>query len=298
MISVSVIIVNYNTAQEVQACVSSVLAQQAITFEVWVVDNASQDDSVKQLNDRFGARLHLLAEKSNWGFGQANNLAAAQAQGEYLYFLNPDAQLPDPLSLKRLVDFIKQDPHCGLIGSTVIDSHSRQIIQPAYRYPGQRHLQHTQLGHLPGDLAWLQGSSMLMPRVLFQRLHGFDPDYFLYAEETDLCLRVRQAGYRLALCSEVVVEHIGGASQRLEKVYATRLKKQQGLYLFYHKHYHPKDAQGLAQRALRRSLYKIVVFSLLRFLSAKHHTTYWRQRAIYQAAKEYLGTRGRNHPAT
>lgn len=285
MLSLSVIIVNYNTAAEVVACVTSVLQQQNLPFDIWVIDNASVDDSVVRLRSTFGEKIQLIVSPHNLGFGRANNLAAAQAMGEYLYFLNPDAQLTDYNALKTLVEFMRAHSQCGLAGTTVIDSNSQNTIAPALHYPGQRHLTNSSdFAQLPGNIAWVQGSSMIIAKTLFDQLHGFDPDYFLYAEEADLCLRIRKAGYEIALCSAVHVQHIGGASQRSSSVAATRLKKQQALYIFYGKHYGVDQARRLAQRALWRSRWKML---WLKWMPTKENQ--WiRQRVIYQAAKEFL----------
>lgn len=291
-ITVSVIVVNYNTSAEVINCLHSVLCQQDIDFDVWVVDNASFDDSVARLQHTFGARIQLIASPDNLGFGRANNLASAKAAGEYLYLLNPDAQLTDPHDLKRLVEFLQARPRCGLAGTTVIQSDNQRLIATASQYPGQRHLKTTQgLQDLPGTIAWLQGSSMLLSRARFHQISGFDPDYFLYAEETDLCLRLRKAGHEIDVCTDVKVHHIGGASQRQAKIYDMRLRKQRGLYLFYTKHYSPDDARRLAKRARLHSLLNLLWLTPLSLCSPTKKIKRIRQRVTYQAAIEFL----RNH---
>lgn len=289
-VTVSVIVVNYNTAAEVIDCLHSVLCQQDIDFDVWVVDNASFDDSITRLQNTFGARVQLIASPDNLGFGRANNLASAKAAGDYLYLLNPDAQLTDPHDLKHLVEFLQARPRCGLVGSHVIQQH--RLIATASQYPGQRHLKTTRgLQDLPGTIAWLQGSSMLISSACFRQMGGFDPDYFLYAEETDLCLRLRKAGYEIGVCPHVQVQHIGGASQRHAKIYDMRLRKQRGLYLFYAKHYSPDDARRLAKRAHLHSLLNLLWLTPLSFCWPDKKIKLIRQRVIYQAAIEFL----RNH---
>ena len=289
MINLSVIIVNYNTASEVIACIHSLLKQQALNFDIWVIDNASADGSAARLTAEFGTRIHLIQNTTNDGFGKANNIAASQARGEYLYFLNPDTVLPDTHGLATLYQYAVNHPESGLVGSKVVDSKTKHVIKAATHYPHQRHLKHTAgLNTLPGAIAWIQGSSMLMKKSLFNQLNGFDPDYFLYAEETDLCLRVRKAGHEIHVCLDVTVEHIGGASQRHEKIAAMRLKKQQGLYLFYQKHYHPTDCRHLAQRALTHSCWKIRYLRCLQYFKRVPSTALIRQRVIHQAAQSFL----------
>lgn len=290
MLQVSVLIVNYNTAAEVIQCVHSVLAQQGVTFDIWVIDNASHDMSVKRLQETF-SNIHVIENARNVGFGAANNIGAAGASGEYLYFLNPDAQLIGSDSLLRLYTFLKDRPACGLAGTRVIETASGRKIKAAYHYPGQAHLKNTAgIANLPGKIAWIQGSSMLIKKSLFDQLHGFDDNYFLYAEETDLCLRVRKAGYCIEVCPDASVEHIGGASQRHEKVAATRLRKQQALYLFYQKHYSHADCQRLAKRARKHATWKILWlrWRLYWHVSAALEIALIRQHMIRDAAQAFL----------
>jgi len=289
MVEVSVLIVNYNTAAEVIQCVQSVLQQQHLSFDIWVIDNASLDPSVARLKDTFGARIHVIENPTNVGFGAANNIGAIHASGEYLYLLNPDAQLTQANSLSQLLAFLKDKPLCGLAGTRIIETATKREIKAAYHYPGQAHLKNTAgFTALPGKIAWIQGSSMLIKKSLFDQLHGFDNDYFLYAEETDLCLRVRQAGYSIEVCEDASVEHIGGASQRHEKIAATRLKKQQALYLFYQKHYSRADCQYLAKRALRHAYWKTLWLRAQRLFKRPTEVALIRQQVIRDAAQAFL----------
>jgi N-acetylglucosaminyl-diphospho-decaprenol L-rhamnosyltransferase len=293
-LEVSVLIVNYNTAKEVCAAVKSVLQQQNIRFEVIVIDNASHDDSVKQLQALFAEKIILIENHENSGFGRANNLGAQKAHGEYLFFLNPDANLIDVNALRALYDFMKANPQVGLAGTKLISPHTQKTIKPAYSYPQQHHLKFTQhFANLPGKIAWVQGSSMMMRKDIFTQIHGFDKDYFLYAEEMDLCLRVRQAGFEIGVCEGVTVEHIGGASERFEKIAATRRRKQQGLYLFYQKHYDLRDVNALAKRAMVRSFMKMLWLSVARFISPKNQAMWIRQKVVYQVAREFLALKNK-----
>ncbi len=287
-IAVSIVIVNYNTLTEIIRCINSVLVQEGISFDVVVIDNASCDHSVATLKQLFGHQIKLIASPINLGFGKANNLGAQSAHGQYVYFINPDAELKGSLALKTLVDYALKHPQAGLIGTTVIETASRKIIASAYHYPGQRHLKTTLgLAHLPGNIAWIQGSSMLMSKARFDQVHGFDPDFFLYAEETDLCLRVRKAGYEIRVCSDVFVEHIGGASQGANRIASTRLKKQQSLYLFYQKHYSLHDCQRLAKRTIKHSRLKLLY---LKLFNSHAKTAIIRQQVILHAARQYVTT--------
>jgi GT2 family glycosyltransferase len=128
-------------------------------------------------------------------------------------------------------------------------------------YPGERYLK-TGLPQLPGKIAWVLGASMFVRRECFAAVKGFDEEFFLYSEETDLCLRLRKAGFRIGYVPEVLVTHVGGASERGRPAYDVWKRKIDGLYLFYEKHYSNSDKMRLINRDLRRARLQLFLASL------------------------------------
>lgn len=256
---VSVIIVNYNTGDLIQRCVDSVLRQTDCQFEVIVVDNASQDNSLDVLQS-YDDRIKLIANAKNVGFGKANNQAFAVSTGKFIFLLNPDATLKKENTLSAFLDYMGSHLSCGVVGPVVTKNHNP--TEPQYVYPGQHHLK-KELEALPGEIAWIIGASMFIRREVYEKVAGFDEDYFLYGEEADLCLRVRRAGWSIGYAKNIRVDHIGGASERKSSIRDYWLKKQAGIILFYKKNYEHAEAVRLIERDLKLSRRKLLVLKFV-----------------------------------
>ena len=281
---ISVLTVNYNTEKEIKRSIESVLQQRGIEFELYVIDNGSQDNSADVLKNYEG-HIHLTLSKENLGFGKANNLLFQKVTTPYLYLMNPDAWLERDDTLLQLVNFLKQHPDHGMVGTTMLDIENRSTF-PNSSYPGERHLRHP-LPDLPGEIAWILGANMAMPSELFRTLSGFDEQFFLYGEDTDLCFRLRKAGYAIGVLPEVTIRHIGGASEKYHTCYEKELKKCDGRYRFYQKHYHPEDSRRLIHRDYRRAQFRAWNYQLAFRLTRQTRFRYKQQhyRAIDDAAR-------------
>lgn len=288
---VSVIIVNYNTAAIIRECVNSVLNQVGLSFEIIVVDNASCDDSAAVLSSvQMQCDVDVVLNAENVGFGRANNQAFQRSWGRYIFLLNPDAVLLAPDDLQRLVAFMAAHPRCGLAGTRILKDEVGHESAPARYYPGEKFL-HRQLEGLPGDIAWVLGASMIIRREVYVSVQGFDKDYFLYAEEADLCLRIRSRGFAIAQCNEVAVRHIGGISESTAPIEHVQRKKQAGLYLFYKKHYPTKEVVRLVKRDRARALFRLAPLVVQKYcarLSEQQNRRYFKYRAVYETAKAFL----------
>lgn len=255
---VSIIVVNYNTAHTIKACLDSALQQQNVPFEIIVIDNASQDESLAILKS-YGQKIKLIANPENAGFGKANNIAFKQSKGDYIFLLNPDANLQNASDLANLVAFCEKNPNYGLVGPKVVKN--QQITAPQLFYPGEKYLLKP-LQNLPGNIAWVIGACMLIPKAIYQKVNGFDEDFFLYGEEADLCLRIRKQGFEIGFCNNITVEHIGGASEKKTAIESLWKKKQAGLHLFYQKNYCHKDVINLLKRDIYQAKKHLVLLKL------------------------------------
>ena len=284
---ISVIIVTYNSANHIAACLNSVLAQRGVAFEIIVVDNASSDQTLAQIG---AFDVCVLASKENLGFGRGNNLGFDSSVGRYVYFLNPDAQLAQPDALAKLCAAMDANPQWGMAGTRVLDSADHYESLPATEYPAQRHVRRD-FSKLPGSIAWIIGASMVVRRDLYQKQGGFDPGFFLYSEETDFCLRMREIGFEIGHIPEVIVEHIGSASEDVRDPYTVSANKLKGLLRFRQKHYPPDDCLFLAKRDLRRAHFRMVWNGLLAKLQP-HHSKAWQKhrqyRGIWEVSRRYL----------
>ena len=292
-IDFSIIIVSYNTCELTCRCVKALLRQEGVTFEIIVIDNASRDGTIFQLKSQFGNKIHIILNDENEGFGRANNIAVSKAHGKFLYLINPDALVQDTNALYLCKDFMQTHKRLGMLGTAIYEPTKQRFVKPKMDYPSQKYLRHTKFGKLPGKIAWLLGASMIIPRKVFKDVSGFDPDYFLYGEETDLALRIREAGYEIGFLDEVTVLHVSQASEAKEPPYETWLRKERGFYLFCQKHYDPRDLRRIAWMNLRRGYLRLASFFLKQFFSRRgtYTSKQLRWRATAEVAKEVLASR-------
>ncbi len=192
----------------------------------------------------------MISSGENLGFGRGCNLGFAASSGRYIYLLNPDARLTGNKSLAELCRRMDANPRWGMAGTLVLSADGKSENPPTTAYPGQRHV-HRDFSVLPGNIAWIIGASMIIRRELYQKIGGFDPGFFLYSEETDFCLRLRELGFEIGHIAEVAIHHIGGASEIRRDPCEISARKLQGLLRFRQKHYPPADCVFLARRDLR-----------------------------------------------
>ena len=266
-LDLSVIIVNYNTADFLGRCLTSVARQNNIDMEVIVVDNCSQDGSPDFLRKKF-PWVELIANDQNLGFSRANNQALKICKGRYIYYLNPDTEV-QPNAFRQMVDFMDSHIDVGLAGTRLVYPDGSLQSSVENRYPGQRYMQN-ELKGLKGDIAWVLGASMIVRQELIRALKGFDEHFFLYGEDLDLCLRIRKAGWLIGYIPEAEVVHWEGQSERGNlpvKVWEKKIKAEFG---FYRKHYSSKAVQAIMRSNLLQAYWRIFTLSLtLPFLKNK-----------------------------
>ena len=245
---VSAIIVNYRSVSHTLSCIETLLEQVGIDIEILVVDNASGDDSIAQLRKAY-PDIKLIENAINYGFAKANNLAAVEARGQYILVINPDIRLLTIDVVAGLIAVLKTDLSIGVIGPDIIESRRERRAMPRYHYPLQKKLKRQEsLMNLPGKIAWILGACMLFPKHVYEQIKGFDNDFFLYGEDTDICLRLRQAGYSIAWEPRYKVDHWAGASESGSRTYDTRVRKKRGYYQFCLKHYVKADLMPVLRR--------------------------------------------------
>jgi hypothetical protein len=233
----SVLIVSYCTREMTLACLRSVFREtRGVDFQVLVVDNASSDGSADAIAKEF-PDVRIIALEENIGFARANNLAAREAVGEYLLLLNPDTEVRDG-AVQALLAFARAHPDHGIYGGRTVfaDGSPNPTSFWGRKTPWSVFCQSAGLTTLfrrsrlfnPEGIGWwwtgterevdiVSGCFFLLPSVLWQRLGGFEPEFFMYGEEADLCLRARTLGVRPAVCSAAVVVHHGGASEATQE---------------------------------------------------------------------------------
>ncbi len=226
---VSIIIVNFNTPALLEECLDSLyMAHSSISFEVIVVDNASEKKFDKERFINKYTNISFIFNKENVGFAKANNLGAVKATGEYLFLLNSDTLLISEV-LSPLVSFYEKTKHIGILGPRLLNQN--KTIQ----YYGSVLGRYKYLGKEPRVVDFLSGAAMFISRDLYLQVGGFDENYFFYNEDLDICKTLQRRGYKNYFYPFVQLIHLGGGSTFSSK----SLKKQawKSSWYFFKKFY-------------------------------------------------------------
>ena len=253
---ISVVIVSYNTADLIEACLLSVRASDGVSLETFVVDNASSDGGAALVREKF-PWVRLVENRENRGFGAANNQVLAECAGRYIVLLNPDTEAT-PGAFRRMTAWMDANPRVGLAGPTVNNPDGSRQDSVSRSYPGQKRTA-GELSGLPGEIACVMGACQIVRKGLMRELGGFDEEFFLYGEDQDLCLRIRKKGYGIGHVDDAIILHHGGGSERGIPPVEVCRKKALAEYLFYRKHYRPETVRRIARAHRFRELRKILL---------------------------------------
>lgn len=229
---VSVILVSYNTAKMSVDALNSLFASSGnIELEVFVVDNASKDDSVNVIKKAY-PDITLIENKTNVGFGRANNQVLHLVKGDYVLLLNTDAFVHVD-TINKTVQHMQAHPSCGVLGVKLLGRDGE--LQSSCRFfPTPFNMFASKLGlnrlfpsiRLVDDINWdstktqacdwVPGCYYLVRKEVIAQLGLFDPLYFLYCEEVDHCFATKKAGWEVTYFADATVVHIGGESAKFD----------------------------------------------------------------------------------
>jgi hypothetical protein len=230
-LELSVTVCSWNTRADLAACLQSLHdARGEAEFETIVVDNASHDGSPEMVRERF-PWVRLIALEVNLGFTGGQNLALAQREGRHAFLLNSDAAV-HPGAIREVLDFASREPCAGIVGPKVLNPDgSLQLSCRRFPNPIAALFRNTPLGKLlpnnrftreylmqdwphnePREVDWVSGAAMFVRQEVLERVGLFDPAYFMYCEDVDLCWRARKAGFGVFYCPSALVSHAIGKS--------------------------------------------------------------------------------------
>lgn len=255
----SVIIVNYNTADFVKRCLASIVLQNKVQYEVIVIDNGSKDGIAGVINHDY-PWVTFIENEENLGFAAANNQGVKISSGRYIYYLNPDTKLT-PGVFKKLIEYMDTHLEMGLAGTCMVNPDGSLQSSVERRYPGQRYAGE-ELKNLKGDIAWVLGASMIARRNIIETLNGFDERFFLYGEDLDLCLMIRKAGWCIGFVQDAVVIHWGGGSERKNLPVEVWKKKFKAESIFYTKHYYRKTIDLIKRKNIIQAFWRILTLKI------------------------------------
>lgn len=272
--TLSIIILSYNTKVLLRQCLQSVFAQDfnQHKFEVIVVDNASHDGSPEMLRREF-PECTVILNSQNRGFAAANNQGFAIAQGKFILLLNSDTVLDNPQTLSQLLDFLNRHPQAALVTPKVVLPNGRLDLAchrglptpwNAFTYFTQleRLFPHTRLfsGYhqlyqdlsQPHRLGATAATAILVRRAAIEAVGGLDERYFLYGEDLDWCKRFSDAGWEIWFDPTVTVEHHKSASGKKHELdknaqIAASAHFYDTMKQFYEKHYQDTYPRWLRQ---------------------------------------------------
>ncbi|MCI5225189.1 MAG: glycosyltransferase family 2 protein [Candidatus Electrothrix sp. AX2] len=314
MKSFSVIIVSYNTQKFTLECLRSVYEQtQDITYEILVVDNASSDGSAEAIESEF-PDIRLIKSKENLGFAAANNLAAEKAKGDYILLLNPDTVIIDS-AVQKIYNFALANPENLIYGGrTLFEDQSlnptscwkKMTLWSLFCYATglvsifrrNKFLDPESYGAWQRDsvreVDIVTGCFFLIKKSFWDQLNGFHPDFFMYGEEADLCLRAIKQGARPIITPDATIIHYGGVSEKIRADKMIRLFRAKEQLINRH---WKSTVRPIGITLLHASVFtRASVFFVLGLLGSANGTVnswpeIWRRRKEWYVADEQLGTK-------
>ncbi len=251
---VSIVIVNWKTPELLAGCLDSIAEDPcAADFEIWVVDNASGDNSLAVLRDY--PLVRVVANEQNVGFGKACNQVIPDVSAPLVFLLNPDTVVTD-CAVSKLAAYLDANKDCGAVGPMVLnpDGSLQLACRRSFPSPAASFYRLTYLSKLfpknqtfaqynltfadPGkelDVDALSGSAMMVRKSVIDSVGLLDEAIFMFGEDIDWCWRIKEDGWRVTYCPDAVVYHYHGASSRLRPVGAT-INLHKGMEVFYRKH--------------------------------------------------------------
>jgi N-acetylglucosaminyl-diphospho-decaprenol L-rhamnosyltransferase len=249
----TVIIVTYNSAHCIGDCLESLRLHEPST-DVVLVDNDSRDGTSHVVRKRFPG-VSLVQQGNNKGFAAGVNAGVAASEGDFVFLLNPDSLVSEPL-LEKLVTFARTDDSIGAVGPKILNAdgslqHSCRRFPTIWNavfnrtslltrvVPGNRVSRDylmTDFDHASvRDVDWLSGSALLLRRSALEKVDGMDEGYFLYFEDVDVCHRMHDAGYRVVYNPEVrLTHHISKSSGRLSN--KTIIERHRAMWRYWDKY--------------------------------------------------------------
>jgi GT2 family glycosyltransferase len=241
-IELSIIIVNYNSQELLDANLNSIYAwSDRDNFEVIVVDNFSWDNSCKIVKEKY-PQVKLISNNRNWGFGKANNIGVSQALGKYILLINPDTIARCNLVEESLKFFAQYPDNRNAFGGMLIDLNGKEQRGSRRSFPTLLNaflhfsklstvFNYKKLYDLSGNpitmhpVECVSGACIGLPKTMYESIGGFDEKFFLHFEDIDLCKRIWEKGYRLWFYPNLTLMHVKGGSSNISREVKLKVNK-------------------------------------------------------------------------
>ncbi len=252
----SVIIVNYNVKEFLQNLIHSLTkAAQNITYEIIVVDNASDDGSVELIKEKFPS-VNLIVNQKNLGFSKANNIGLKIAGGTFVMLINPDTIVQED-TIQKMLKFFNDTPDAGLAGCKILNPDGSLQLACRRSFPGpwtsfckvtglsslfpnNKIFARYNLTYLNEDQTYevdaISGSFMMAKKEAIDKVGGLDEQFFMYGEDLDLCYRIQKAGFKVYYVHSTQIIHYKGESTKRSSIDETKIFYN-AMTLFVKKHF-------------------------------------------------------------
>ncbi|OGY42410.1 MAG: hypothetical protein A2Y82_04685 [Candidatus Buchananbacteria bacterium RBG_13_36_9] len=250
----SIIIVSWNVKHLLHKCLLSIYEKtQDLDFEVFVVDNASKDNSAAMVATEF-PQVNLIASNVNLGFAKANNLAFAQTRGKYVLFMNPDMELAEN-SFPQLIELMENDDKIalatcrliypdwslqrniknnpGLCDQVLILLKLHHYLQPKCL---KKYLAKDFDYNKEQEVKQIMGAFVFSRGEIIKEINGWDEDYFIWWEDLDLCKRIQDLGYKIAYTPKTKIIHYEAKSFEQQRSLEKQKRFNRGMALYFLKH--------------------------------------------------------------
>lgn len=228
---VSIILVNYNTKDLTLECIKSVYEKtNGIDFDIYVVDNNSWDGSCEAIEQAY-PQVKLIKNKENQGFGAANNIAVKLSDAKYCFCLNTDTILINN-AVKILYDFMENNPQTGVCGGQLYDKDMKiaasvgnfpSTIRIFFQFCGLKYIFHSywekkiapaksMVADRPVSVDYISGADIFFRKSVLDKIGLFDENIFMYGEESDICFRIKKAGFDVIFVPDSKIIHLCGKS--------------------------------------------------------------------------------------
>jgi len=252
----SIIIVNYNAGRLLKECIDSIYKESIATpFDVWVVDNDSQDNSIAIIKQYY-PKVNVIENRTNIGFAKANNMALSKSKTDYFLLLNPDTVVRDN-AIEKVVKFMDRNPKVGIVGCRVLNEDGtlqlacrRSIPTPhvsffrltglSKLFPHSKIMAKYNLTYLdpdkPHEVDAVSGAFLMIRKKVVDNISMLDERFFMYGEELDWCLRTKKAGWKVMYYPDAEIIHYKGECSKSNSRKAT-FEFYRSMYLFHKKHF-------------------------------------------------------------
>ena len=257
MPDVSIVITNHNTKDLLLECISSLLKSiKERSYEVIVVDDASNDGSADAVRERF-PQVKVVVNDKRLGYVKSNNIGIMASSGKHVMSLNSDTVVPGG-SVDKLIRFMDENPDVGAVGPKLLNSNGSVQLQGRRGFPTplnslfyfsglSRIFPKNRLmgGYLltylddktAAEVDSLCGAAMVVRREAIDKVGLMDESYFMYGDDIDWCYRIKQAGWKIYYLPEAEIIHYGGRGGSRRQSYRNILEFHRAMAVYYNKHY-------------------------------------------------------------